>query len=156
MGQAADAQEDGSADDAEAAVDEAPPGRDAADGAGDQREKEDAGGADEAEGDDPFVADRVEVWADEEDRDDDVGEGQPVGAVGEEGITGVGVGEGVVDAEEPGVEGGRVLLEVEMRGDADEEVELVLEREGGDAAEEEAEDDDREPDADGAEWAVGD
>jgi hypothetical protein len=36
-------------------------------------------------------------------------------------------------------------------GDADEEVELVLEREGSDAAEEEAEDDDREPDADGAE-----
>lgn len=151
-GEGANSEEDGAADEAEAAVDAAPIDGDAADGAGDEGEEEDADGADEAEGDDPFVADGVEVWADEEDGDDDVGEGEPVGAVGEERIAGVGVGEGMVDAEEPGVEGGRVAGEVEVREEADGEVELVLEREGGDAADEEAEDDDREPDADGAEW----
>jgi len=43
-----------------------------------------------------------------------------------------------------------MVREVEVRGDANDEVELVLEREGGDAADEEASDDDREPDADGA------
>ena len=48
MGQAADAEEDGSADDAEAAVDQAPVGRDATDGAGDPCEKEDADTVDKA------------------------------------------------------------------------------------------------------------
>lgn len=88
-GEAADAQEDRSADEAEAAVDKAPVERDAADGAGDQREEEDADGAEDAPGDDPAVADGVDVGADEDDRNDDVCEGEPVGAVAEEGEAGV-------------------------------------------------------------------
>lgn len=144
-GHSLNVQQDCSADNAEAAIDEAPVERDAADGACDECEKEDAGRVDESPRDDPLVADGIEPWADEGDGDDDVGEGEPVGAVGEEWIAGVGVGEGVVDAEKPVVESGCVFGEVEVSGEADDEVELVLEREGRDAAEEEAEDDDREP-----------
>ena len=46
-------------------------------------------------------------------------------------------------------------LRGEVRGDPDDEVELVLEREGGDAAEEEAEHDHGEPDADRAQGSCG-
>jgi hypothetical protein len=70
-----------------------------------------------------------------------VGESQPVGAVGEEGVVGVGVGQGVVDAGEPDVEGGGVLCEVDVGAEEEGEGQLVLEGEGCDAAEEEAEDD---------------
>ena len=104
--QAMNMEEDGSADDAEAAIDEAPVERDAADGAGEEREEEDAGARDDAPGDDPLVTDGIDEWADVGDGDDDVREGEPVGAVGEKWVAGVGVGEGVVDAEKPGVEGG--------------------------------------------------
>jgi len=73
-GLAGNKKEDGSADESEAAVDEAPVERDAADGTGDEGKKEDADARDEAPRDDPLVADGVEVRADERDGDDDVGE----------------------------------------------------------------------------------
>jgi hypothetical protein len=50
------------AEDAEAAVDEAPIEGDAADGPGDQGEEGDAGAGDETPGEKPFVADGIYVW----------------------------------------------------------------------------------------------
>ena len=82
------------AEDTEAAIDETPAEGDAADGAGDQREWNDAGAGDEAEGDDPLVAHGIDERADEEDGENEVGEGEPVGAVGEERELGVGGGDG--------------------------------------------------------------
>ena len=64
-----------------------PPERDVADRAADQRERDDPGTGDHAELDDPDVADRVAVGPVEGDGDDQVGEGQPVGAVQHEGVS---------------------------------------------------------------------
>lgn len=48
-----------------------------------------------------MVASRPEQRADEKQRDDEVSEGEPVGAVGDPGVIGVGVGQAPVDGVEP-------------------------------------------------------
>jgi hypothetical protein len=90
-----------SSKDAEAAVDETPERRDAAERSGDEGEGKDAGAGDYAELKHPFVADRVAQWAEEDDGQDEVGEGEPVGSISEEGVAKAGVAEGVVDSCDP-------------------------------------------------------
>lgn len=79
----ADEKRDGS-EDAEAAVDETPGEGNAADWAGDEGEGNDRDAGDDAELEDPLVADGVAQGAEEGDGEDKVREGQPVGSVGEE------------------------------------------------------------------------
>lgn len=152
---AADDEQAEAAEDAEATVDETPVEGDAAHRAGDERKQRDASAGEEPPGDDPAVADGVEVRADEGQSDDQVGEGEPVGAVGEEWVTRVGVGEGLFDEDEPAVEGGCVVGEVKMSGDTDGEGEFVLERKGRDAADDKADYHDGQPDPDEAEERCG-
>lgn len=96
----ADEEGDGS-EDAEAGVDETPGERDAAHRAGDEGERKHADAGDDSELQDPFVADGVDEWADEGDCEDEVGEGQPVSAVGEEWCADAVVEQSLVDAVDP-------------------------------------------------------
>jgi hypothetical protein len=80
-----------------------------------------------------------------------VAEGEPVCAVGEEGIAAGGVGECGGDSDEPSVERGKVLGECKGAGGADEPGGFVDEGKGGDAAEDEAEEEEDDPAADGVE-----
>ena len=86
-------QGDGAAE-AEAAIAQAPEERDAADGAGDERKGKHTGTGDEAELEEPAVADGVASGADEGGREDEVGEGEPVCAVGEIGVVAACVDQG--------------------------------------------------------------
>ena len=124
------------ADYAEAAVDEAPVGRDSADGTGDQGERNDSDAGDDAELQDPFVADWIDEPAKEGDGDDQVSEGWPVGAVRHEWVGLVRMDDTLMDAAEPGVEGGFAVewgcgCDVE---DLVEECGFAFEGEGCDAA----------------------
>jgi hypothetical protein len=139
------------AEQAEAAVNEPPVKGNTADGPCDQRQQRDAGAGEHAPGEEPLVADWVEPRSDDSGSDDQVAEGQPVCAVGEEWIASAGVGKGVVDANEPTVERWGVLGEIQVLGCADEEGGLVDEREGRDTANNQASDDDGKPEAYGAE-----
>lgn len=142
-----------SAEDGKGGVDEAPEERDAADRAGDEGQEKDAGAADEAEVDDPLVADRVAIGAEEEDGEEEMGECEPIGAVGEEGGGDGGGGEGEMDAEDPFKEWG-TGAEV---GGAGEEIEQELgladEGKGGEAAEHQADDHESEAEANAGEQA---
>jgi len=90
-----------STEDAKATVDKTPRQRDATDLAGDERERNDAGAGNQAEGDNPLVADRIDVGTNECNGDGEMSEGKPVGAISEEGIERVRVAESVVDAFDP-------------------------------------------------------
>ena len=79
----ADEKGDGS-EDAEAAVDETPGEGDSSGLAGDEGEGNDRDAGDDAELEDPLVADRVAQGAEKGNGEDEVSEGQPVGSVGEE------------------------------------------------------------------------
>jgi hypothetical protein len=131
------------AENAKATVDEAPIEGYAADGTGNEREQGDARAGDKSEGKEELIADRVDPRANEGNTDDEVREGEPVCSVGKERIVGVRISEREVDTVEPGVELWGVLSQVEVSSNAGDEGELVLEREGCDAAKEETEDDDR-------------
>src|SRR5262249_3338314 len=122
---------------------------DAADGAAEEGvgEDEEAGG--EAGVEAPDVADGVEEGADEEDGDDDVGEGEPIGAVGIPGVAGADVVEALADDEEPVVEafgdvGGSEIFDA---APVAEEAEFPAEGEGGEAAGDEGEDEGGEDEA---------
>jgi hypothetical protein len=148
----AEADEEGDdADDAEATVDKAPPGRDSAERAGDQGEGQNAEAGDYAEYQYPLVANGIAERAEECDRDDDVGECQPVGAVGHEGVIAVGVYDAVMHATQPGMESG--FATDRCRGNAEDVIEdcsFALQREGGEPAEQQANDKKGKPDADPA------
>ena len=77
-------QERNSAEDAEAAIDEAPRHGDASDRSGDEGKRDHAGARDQTKLDNPLVADGVNIGTDERDGDDNVRERQPVGAVRQE------------------------------------------------------------------------
>ena len=93
----ADEKRDGS-EDAEAAVDDAPKRRDAADRASDESEGNDGDAGDQAELEHPFVADWIVQRADECDSEKEVGEAEPVGSVGQERVVEVGVKESCVNS----------------------------------------------------------
>ena len=87
---------------AKAAIDETPAERDAADWSGNEGEWDYAGTSDEAEGDDPLVADGLDVRTDECNRKDEVCEGQPISAISKEGVLSVCDVKCSVDALDPG------------------------------------------------------
>lgn len=144
----ADEEGDGS-EDTEAAIDETPWERDATELAGDECERDDGNAGDDAELDHPLVADGIAQRAEEGDSEDEVREGEPVGAVGEEGVAETGFLQGVMDLIDPldhGVwrDGIGIEQRREPRG-------FALQREGGDTAENEADDENGEPEAGGGE-----
>ena len=139
------------ADDTEAAVDETPPGWNAAYWSGDEGQRNYTGTGDDAELEYPLVADGVNERTDEGDGDDEVGEGEPIGSVSHEWVGAVGVDDAVVNAAEPCVEGGfaeewcRTHME-----DLIQDCGFAFEREGSDAAEDQSNDEEDEPEADAA------
>ena len=136
------------ADDSEGAIEEAPPEGDAADTAKDEGVGNDEKAGDDAEIDNPEVADGIAERADKSDGDDEMAEGEPVGAVEKEGIAGVAIEDAGVDGLDPFADCGR---ELEAMDKAMEEIQLADERDGGGAADDEADDDDGEPEADAEE-----
>lgn len=78
------------AEGSEGAVDEAPPDGDFADGSANESEGEDEDGGPDADMEDALVANGITVWEDEEEHDHEVREGEPIGAVSDEGVVGVG------------------------------------------------------------------
>ena len=96
----ADEEGDGS-EDAEAAVDETPGEWDVTELAGDESEGDDGDAGDDAELDYPLVADGIAQRAEEGDGEDEVREGEPVCAVGEEGVAETGLLQSVVDLIDP-------------------------------------------------------
>ena len=145
FGGAAGEEERDDADDAEGAIDQSPPDGDAADFTEDEGVRNDEEAGDDAEIDDPEVADGIAEWTDENDGDDEMAEGEPVGAVEHEWIAGVGVEDAGVDGLDPFADGGR---KIEAMNEAMEEAKFGDEGDGSGAADEEAEDDDGEPEAD--------
>ena len=98
---------------------------------------------------DPFVADGIAQGAEEGDGEDEVGEGEPVGSVGEERVVEVGVEDGGVNSCDPkdhriGEDGVGVEEGCQPGG-------FLLEREGSEAAEDEASEEERKPELDGSE-----
>src|SRR5664279_3857987 len=90
-----------SAEDSETAIDEAPRKWDSAKVAGDESKRDDSGTGNQTKGDDPLVANRIDVGANKHNCDDDVSEGEPIRAIGEEGIERVCIAECVVDTFDP-------------------------------------------------------
>ena len=120
---------------AEAAVDETPIRRYAADRSGDEGERNDPGTGDDAELEYPLVADSVDERTDEGYCDGEVSESQPVCTVGHEWIGLVCVNDAVVDAAQPAMQRG--LSGGWRRTDAEDLVQdrcLAFEWEGRDSA----------------------
>ena len=103
------------ADDAEGAIDQAPPDGDAADFAEDEGVGNDEEARDDAEVDDPEIADGIAECADERNGDGEMAEGEPVGAVEHEGIAGVGVEDASVNSLNPFADGGMAVAPLMMR-----------------------------------------
>ena len=138
------------ADDAEAAVDKAPVGRYAADGAGDEGEWNHAGAGNHPELEYPFVTYGVDKWTDEGDGNDDMREGEPVGAIGHERVVSVRLRDCGVDAAKPGVECG-FAVQWRRRAHLENSIEqscLPFEGEGRDATEHKSNDEEHEPEPD--------
>ncbi len=116
----------------------APEERDTAEGAGDDDEQKHADAGEEAEVDDPAVAEGIAVGAEEEEGEEDVGEGEGVCAEGKEGGGGGGRGQGEVDAEDP-IEKGGSGAEVGGAGkEVEEGLRLAQQGKAGEAFEEQA------------------
>src|SRR6185437_6708171 len=137
------------ANDAKAAIDKAPIERNAADGTGDQSQRQYTDTGNDSENEDPLVAHRIDQWAEECEGDHEMPEGEPVRAIGHEGIVAIGIRHALVDAPQPAVEG-RFAGGGRGGSHAEDPVQsgcFVLEREGRDAAENQAGDEKRQPDA---------
>ena len=130
------------------AVHEPPAQGDPPDLPGDQREGDDARAGDEPEVDHPDVPDGVAERPEERHGDHEVGEGEPVGAVGEERMPPVRLGERVPRPQDPGREARRLRGRGVRHSRAREEPQFRLEGERGQAAQDEADDEDPEDDAD--------
>ena len=134
-------------EDAEAAVDETPGAWNAADWTCDEGERNDGGAGDDAELKYPFVADRVAPGANEDDRENEMGEGKPVSSVGEEGIALACVLKGVVNFGDPTNDRVR---KYGMRGEEQcEPAGFVFEREGSESTQNKADNKEKEPKANG-------
>lgn len=144
----ADEQRDGP-EYAETAIDKAPEKRNAADWPGDKGEEDNGDAGDDAELKYPLVAKRVLQGTEESDREYEMGEGEPVGAISDEGIAEAGIAEGVAHFPNPkdywaGQDGMRVKEGCEPDG-------FMFEREGSESAEDESQDKERKPKAYSAE-----
>ena len=78
------------AEEAERTVDQTPPEGDSTNGTADECEREDECGHPDPDMENSLVADGIAIRESEEERDHEVCEGEPVRAVGDEGIVGVG------------------------------------------------------------------
>ena len=85
----------------ETAIDKPPENRNAANRPGDKGEEDNGDAGDDAELKHPLVAKRVSQGTEESNGEDEMGEGEPVGAVGEEGIAEAGIAEGATDLRDP-------------------------------------------------------
>ena len=143
-----DEKRDGS-EDAETAVNETPEQRDATERAGDESEGNDRDAGDYAELKNPPVADGVAQGADERDCKNKMGEGKPVGSIGEERVAKGVIVEGVMDCGKPkdDLVGNNRMGSEEGRKPSG----FMFERKGGESAEDQAEDEQRQPEANGAE-----
>jgi len=97
----ADQQQRNDPENPEAAVDQPPVDRNLSDGARDQRERYDRGTCDDPKGHNPGIPDRITVGADEGYRDDEVGEGEPIGPICDKRIPGVGLSKRFSDGRNP-------------------------------------------------------
>lgn len=84
-----------------AAVDQSPLKRNAANGASDEGEREHTGAGDQSKLNDPLIANWIDQRTKEGDSKDQMGEGQPIGSIGEEWRTTALVIEGLVDMTDP-------------------------------------------------------
>jgi hypothetical protein len=135
---------DGS-EDAETAVDQTPERRDATERPGDQSEWNDRDAGDYAELENPLVADGVAQWADERDCNNEMGEGEPVGSIGKEWVAKAVIAEGVMDFCNPKDDlVGKNRVGSEEGGQPSS---FMFERKGGEAAEDQAENEERQPEA---------
>ncbi len=91
-----------------AAIDEAPSKGNAADVPGNQSKGKDGGTGNQAPCDDSLVTDRIDPRADESCRDDQMSEGQPICAVGKEGILRIGTEKTIFNPIDPGQQSGRL------------------------------------------------
>jgi hypothetical protein len=143
-----DEKRDGS-EDAETAVNETPEQRDVTERAGDESEGNDRDAGDDAELKNPPVADGVAHGTDERDCKNKMGEGKPVGPIGEERVAKGVIVEGVMDSCNPkdDLVGNNRMGSEEGRQPSG----FMFERKGGEAAEDQAEDEEGQPEANGAE-----
>lgn len=142
----ADEKGDGS-EDSEAAVDETPGEGNAAKRAGEEGEGNDSDAGDDAELENPLVADGVAQWAEEGDGEDKVREGQPVGSVGKEWVVdAVGVECRVNPVKPEDHAAGQHRISANKFSQP---AGFLFEREGGDAAEDQSGDEERKPDTNG-------
>ena len=139
------------AEGAEGAIDETPPDGDFANRPTDEGEGEDEDGGPDAHVEDAFIADGIAVGEDEEEHDHEVCEGEPIGAVADEGVVGIGDIEPLTDLENPVGEAfmvSRVEVGTSASEDGGNEVEFVEKGKGGDPTQEQAKHDDNNRKAD--------
>lgn len=144
------------ANDSEAAVDETPIRGYTPDGSCNEGEGHYPGAGNDSELEDPLVADGIDERPDESYGDDEVGEGEPVSTVGHEWVGLVGVDDAIVDPAKPGVEGG-FAAGWRDRGHVEDPVEdrgLVLKGKRRDAAEDQSDNEEDQPEANAADEAL--
>lgn len=137
---------------AEGTIDKAPPNRNAANCAKDEGIRNYEKTGDDAEVNDPNVAEGIVHWANERNSDHEMTKGEPVGAVKHEGVAGVRVENAGVNAAHP-FENWR--SEIQACGDPVDEVGLGDERDGGGPADDQADDNDGKPEAYPTQFAGG-
>lgn len=147
-----DPERDGTKD-AEAAVDQTPVERDAAERAGYKGERQNAEAGYQAEGSDPLIAYGITPGTCKGDGYREVGEGEPVGPVGEKGIALPCIGEACVDPLQPSEERGQGAVKVQPEGDVEEGSAFESEWECGNTAEDKPDYENREPEPNRAEEA---
>jgi hypothetical protein len=136
-------------EDAETAVDQTPEQGDATERTGDQSEGNDRDAGDYAELKNPLVADGVAQGAEERDCKNEMGEGEPVGSIGEKWVAKAVIVEGVMDSCNPKDD---LVGKNRMGGEEGRKPSsFMFERKGGKAAEDQAEDEQGQPEANGAE-----
>src|ERR1041385_362821 len=106
-----------------------------------QSERHDKGTSDEARLQDPNIPHRVEEWTDEEDGEDEMRESQPVRAVGQPWMPRVTFAETIPDGQDPSVKAVAGIRRRDSLKTAqfDDLLKLELERECGDAAQNQGE-----------------
>lgn len=137
-------------EDPETAVDHPPDERDASNLAGDERQRNDPCTGDETEGDDPFVAHRINKGTNERGGDSEMCKGEPIGAVSEKRIARAGGVQSNRHAIDPSGQPRRFenCLQHSEVNKRIEPIDFGLERKRRDAAEHESNDEDGEPETD--------
>ncbi len=146
-----------SAEDSERAINQPPANRFLANGAANQRQRNDERARDKTRTQDPYVSQRVNERPDEENGNDDVRKRQPVRAVGKPRTDGVTLPKTVSDGENPSIKTAVNLRRRDSVKAADRRdlLKLTLERECGDAAQNKSEHEQAKHPAEPAECGIG-